>query len=64
MTTITQECIRSLQRIADREARADRRHRGMVDLSELHDMQRIARRSIQHIEEMEAVTCRTQSTDN
>jgi hypothetical protein len=38
--------LEALRRIADHESRADRRHRGMVDMSELQDLQRVARSAI------------------
>lgn len=38
-----EELIRALQRIADHETRNDRRQRGMVDVSEIEGLQRIAR---------------------
>ena len=36
----------ALRRIAEHESRSDRRHRGMVDASELTDLQRIARTAL------------------
>ena len=41
-----QRMLEALERIANHESRADRRHRGMVDASELADLQRIARAAI------------------
>ena len=35
--------IKALKRIADHETRADRKHTNMVNVSEIHDLQRTAR---------------------
>lgn len=41
----------ALRRIAEHESRADRRHRGMVDASEIQDLQRTARAALSAVEE-------------
>lgn len=43
------DLMTALIRIRDHESRADRRHRNMVDLSELRDLQRIARLALSAI---------------
>ena len=40
------DMLTALERIATHQSRADRRHRGMVDASELEDLQRTARTAV------------------
>lgn len=40
------ELVAALERIAFHESRSDRRHKGMVDVSEIADLQRIARAAL------------------
>ena len=47
--------MEALRRIAGHESRADRRKRGMVDQSEVADLQRIARVAIRKIGEGNAL---------
>jgi hypothetical protein len=42
--------MKAAERIANHETRADRRHRGMVDMAELDDLRRIARIAIRAAE--------------
>lgn len=44
------ELLEALRRIAEHETRADRRAKGMCDISELEDMQRIARLAMDKID--------------
>ena len=42
--------VLALERIRDHECRADRRKRGMVDVSEVEDLRRIARYAVTQFE--------------
>ncbi len=44
-------CVAALERIANHETRSDRRKRGMVDVSEVADLQRIASAALAAVKE-------------
>jgi hypothetical protein len=50
MTEPVRALVFALERIRDHEVRADRRKRGMVDVSEIEDLQRIARYAVTEFE--------------
>lgn len=52
LRAVNAELLATLIRIAVHEGRADRRHRGMSDVSEIEDMRRCARAAIAKAENL------------